>query len=209
MSKTIKNLLLYATFFAAVYAVVYYGGLYYYKVQADQAAPPQAYLHHYVYKEPYIDGPPEFQQDIENALATIKEVSPEQYEDVCKYCVQVKLIESDSSYAATINRTGTIRVFNWYYDLTNGKGSLYNMERMLVHESAHAIQYAQGRGTESKMQLESEALVAERQLLTALMISTDIIEQVAGDHLLETRWWEESGSIIAKDNCLESAMGRN
>lgn len=202
MSKTIKNLLLYAVFLAVVYAVSYHGYIYYYKVQTDQAPPPQAYLYHYAFNEPYIDGPEEFQQHIKNALATIKEFSPEQYEDVCKYCVQVKLIEGDSSYAATINRTGTIRVCNWYYNLTDQEGSLRNMERMLVHESAHAVQYALGRGKEPKTHLEAEALAAERKLLNALDVPPELIEQVAGDHLLETRWWE-------KDADIWNAMGRN
>lgn len=202
MSKTIKNLLLYAVFLAVVHAVSYHGYIYYYKVQTDQAPPPQAYLYHYAFNEPYIDGPEEFQQHIKNALATIKEFSPEQYEDVCKYCVQVKLIESDSSYAATINRTGTIRVYNWYYNLTDQEGSLHNMERMLVHESAHAVQYALGRGKEPKAYLEAEALAAERKLLNALDVPPELIEQVAGDHLLETRWWE-------KDADIWNAMGRN
>lgn len=203
MSKTIKSLLLYIVFLAAVYAVTYHGYIYIYKVRADQAPPPQAYLHHYVHNEPYIDGPPEFQQDIKNALATIKEASPEQYEDVCKYCVQVKYVDVPTDNAGMAKHK-TIFIFATGYEdaLANLSFNEYRFESMIIHEAEHLIQYANNGSKIPIEQREAEALAAERKLLTALDVPPELIEQVAGEHLLETRWWE-------KDADIWNAMGRN
>jgi len=201
MSKTIKSLLLYAVFLAVVYAVSYHGYIYYYKVQTDQAPPPQAYLYHYAFNEPYIDGPEEFQQHIKNALATIKEFSPEQYEDICKYCVQIKFVSKDTEkVAASTNKSRIIKIYtNGYKQAEERK---YALEQTLVHEAAHLLQYEEQREHQPKEQREAEALAAERKLLNALDVPPEFIEQVAGEHLLEIRWWEY-------DQDLSESMGRN
>jgi hypothetical protein len=194
-----KNILLTVILCVVTYYGVYYGTKYYLAVRADRAIPPQAYLHHYIHKEPYIGGPPEFKEDVKKALATIQKVSPEQYEDVVRYCVRVKLIDLQTKNAGMAKHK-TIYVFKRGY--TESSCNQYSLENMLVHETTHLIQYAQQKGNEPIEQREAEALAAERKLLTALEVPPEEIERIAGDHLLKTRWWED-------DKDIWNAMGRN
>ena len=200
MPDKIKKLFRFALLLAAVYLVTYYGSRYYLMIKRDLAPPPQAYLHHYVHKEPYIQGPPEFQKDVKNALATIKKVSPEQYEDVCKYCVYIELADLNVSIAASVNSNskGTIAVYEKRY--CSAIQNNYYVERILVHETTHLIQFTKDSTTDSIEKDEAEALAAERQLLTALEVPPETIDQVAGNQLLETRWWEKD---------IRNAMGRD
>ncbi|MGS0765918.1 hypothetical protein [Syntrophomonas curvata] len=200
MPDKIKKLFRFALLLAAVYLVTYYGSRYYLMIKRDLAPPPQAYLHHYVHKEPYIQGPYEFQKDVKNALATIKKVSPEQYEDVCKYCVYIELADLSTKISALANNR-TVYVFRERYD--KDKDSQYYIERILVHETTHFIQQSENRVKNVPAEKsEAEALASERQLLTALKVPPDIIAQVAGDQLLQLEWWKDNTQI-------RNAMGRN
>lgn len=199
--RKFKNICLAIILLTVLYCSIYHGTKYYIAVRADRAVPPQAYLHHYIHKEPYIGGPPEFKEDVKKALATIQKVSPEQYEEIVNYCIRIKLVNIETNLAAGMAKYKTVFIFNDKGYLVT-KDKTHFLEQLLVHETTHLVQYAQQRGSEPIEQREAEALSAERNLLAMLGVPPDKIERIAGDDLLKTRWWED-------DKDIWNAMGRN
>lgn len=187
-----KNILLAVILLVALYYSVYYGTKYYLAVRADRAVPPQAYLHHYIHKEPYIEGPPEFREDVKKALATIQKVSPEQYEEICSYAITIRQIDyritkSGVAWADTEHNQIFIS------DELSVSLNPYQLLTTLVHESKHLSQN-QNMDAEQK---EREAVLAEKTLLIALDIDQSIIEQLINEQRFESRWWEEERKLPA------------
>lgn len=135
--------------------------------------------------EPQIVGPPEFQEDIKNALALLKEKAPDHYEKVCKNVVSINLVDDGPSNAWV----GSVIIYISKKKLDSFSSDKYYLPVTLVHETVHVIQFRNGALLGSE-QTEREALAAERDALQKLGAPPDYIERVAGEHLLETRWWE-------------------
>lgn len=189
----IKKTLCYGLLLAAAYFITYHAA-YTILTYKKQGITLTAFTYHLTEHEPYIEGSPDFQEDVKKALVIINEASPEQYADISKYCIQVKLVDGSTTHplAAWSTKNGSLQVYsNWYQECKKNNHEYY-MERMLVHETAHFIQYADNQWDDDAVQREAGALAAERKLLTALNVSPKIIETVAGEHLLETRWWEDN-----------------
>lgn len=191
MLSKIKSLIGWTVLLLAVFCLSY-GCKYLWYVWTDQVPPPQAYLHHYVNKEPYIDGPPEFQQDIKKALATIEEVSPEQYAEMCSYAVQIKLINHK------ITKSGVAWAdadYNQIYisDDLSVELNPYQLLTTLVHESKHLSQ----NPNMDAEQKEREAVLAEKILLEALDVEESIIVQFTNEQRFDSKWWEEERQFPA------------
>ncbi|MGE5423612.1 MAG: hypothetical protein ACM3QW_10130 [Ignavibacteriales bacterium] len=196
MSK-LKNILLYCLGCVMLWAACYYGTHYYMDLRSDRVVPPQAYLYHYIHQEPYIEGPPAFQENIKKALATVEKVSPEQYKDIEKYCIRVRLDDRYNKVSAVAYNSTVYVIKNRY---NKDKNCVYYLERLVIHEATHLKQYEQNQGSETIEKREAESLASERKLLRNLKIPPADIERVAGDHLLKTRWWEKVNKNV---------MGRN
>jgi len=190
--RKFKNVFLAVILLTVLYCSIYHGTKYYIAVRADRAVPPQAYLHHYIHNTPYIEGPPEFREDVQNALATIQKVSPEQYEEICSYAVIIRQINS------RITKSGVAwadTLHNQIYISNDLSVELnpYQLLTTLVHESKHLSQN-QNMDAEQK---EREAVLAEKTLLIALDIDQSIIEQLINEQRFESRWWEEERTFPA------------
>lgn len=190
--RKFKNVFLAVILLTVLYCSIYHGTKYYIAVRADRAVPPQAYLHHYIHNTPYIEGPPEFREDVKKALATIQKVSPEQYEEICSYAVIIRQINS------RITKSGVAwadTLHNQIYISNDLSVELnpYQLLTTLVHESKHLSQN-QHMDAEQK---EREAVLAEKTLLVALDIDHAIIKQLINEQRFESRWWEEERTFPA------------
>lgn len=190
--RKFKNVFLAVILLTVLYCSIYHGTKYYIAVRADRAVPPQAYLHHYIHNTPYIEGPPEFREDVQNALATIQKVSPEQYEEICSYAVIIRQINS------RITKSGVAwadTLHNQIYISNDLSVELnpYQLLTTLVHESKHLSQN-QHMDAEQK---EREAVLAEKTLLVALDVDHAIIKQLINEQRFESRWWEEERTFPA------------
>lgn len=190
--RKFKNVFLAVILLTVLYCSIYHGTKYYIAVRADRAVPPQAYLHHYIHNTPYIEGPPEFREDVQNALATIQKVSPEQYEEICSYAVIIRQIDyriTKSGVAWADTEHNQIFISDELSVALNP----YQLLTTLVHESKHLSQN-QNMDAEQK---EREAVLAEKTLLIALDIDQSIIEQLINEQRFESRWWEEERKLPA------------
>ena len=190
--RKFKNVFLAVILLTVLYCSIYHGTKYYIAVRADRAVPPQAYLHHYIHNTPYIEGPPEFREDVKKALATIQKVSPEQYEEICSYAVIIRQINS------RITKSGVAwadTLHNQIYISNDLSVELnpYQLLTTLVHESKHLSQN-QHMDAEQK---EREAVLAEKTLLVALDVDHAIIKQLINEQRFESRWWEEERTFPA------------
>jgi hypothetical protein len=190
--RKFKNVFLAVILLTVLYCSIYHGTKYYIAVRADRAVPPQAYLHHYIHNTPYIEGPPEFREDVKKALATIQKVSPEQYEEICSYAVIIRQINS------RITKSGVAwadTLHNQIYISNDLSVELnpYQLLTTLVHESKHLSQN-QHMDAEQK---EREAVLAEKTLLVALDVDHAIIKQLINEQRFESRWWEEERKLPA------------
>lgn len=146
--------------------------------------PPPAYAAKTIPSEPTIEGPPEFQADVQKALAFLKEKSPERYENVCLHTHSVKLVTEQvkpNAFAWT-DITGTVYVNNSLYfrHFNDRSGNImvaYPLPLTLVHETTHLVQLEQKRPWTGEA-AEREALAAERDFLHALGMPPEIIDKI-------------------------------
>lgn len=130
--------------------------------------------------EPQITGPPEFQEDVKNALALIKEKAPEHYKLSCDNVLSIDLSEAHPEWEAWVNSV-IIYISKVNYDKYR-KVNPYYLHILLAHETTHVVQFRQGRLKTPREEREREALAAEREILLKLDCPEHIIKQ------REVRW---------------------
>lgn len=144
-----------------------------------------------------IRGPKGFQEDVQATLDMLEERSLEHYREVKTHIRAISLAETNEenkNWGGYFTALGEAFLTRHHYDLYLERSELlilpeYALALVLIHEAEHLKQYREGREYSGE-QAEREALAAERSLLEALGADAEDIEKIAGDHLLETRWWE-------------------
>lgn len=138
--------------------------------------------------EPEITGPPEFQQEVKEAIAVMKEKAPNHYNRLCEFVEKIELSDDKpKEYLAWTNSQNHIIYFNSKsYPAHLQRYGKYAVYCTLAHETAHQIQFQYPQVTD-KREKESQALSAERDILKQLGAPSDIINQLAGEHILK-RW---------------------
>ena len=150
--------------------------------------------------EPEIIGPPEFQAEVKEAIAVMKEKAPNHYKCLCSLVEKIELTSDDppteKSFAWTDSKEPVI-YFNSkryqehlkYRNDASIRGGKYIIPILLAHETAHRIQFEYYQVTDAR-ELESQALAAERDLLKKLGLSQETVNQFSGEHLLKEKWWD-------------------
>ena len=150
-----------------------------------------------------INGPEEFKTDIEEAIALIKEHSYEQFVEVVTNIIIVELEEEETEFEAySISPIKQAFMSQRLYDAINNDPKFRNetylpsfaLASFLVHEATHIRLYEE-RKPYKGIEGEREALAAERRLLESLGVDKETIEYFAGEHKLETRWWENAPNL--------------
>lgn len=138
--------------------------------------------------EPEITGPPEFQQEVKEAIAVMKEKAPNHYNRLCELVEKIELSNDkpDEYLAWTNSNNHTIYFNSKSYPAHFQRYGKYSVCCTLAHETAHQIQFQYPQVTD-KREKESQALSAERDILKQLGAPSDIINQLAGEHILK-RW---------------------
>lgn len=149
--------------------------------------------------EPIIEGPPEFQKEIKDTLALIKEKAPTHYQNVCRYIKGIKLTNEEISHRipAWTNDSGILYVSNSGYadhlkinTLSDMRMGRYFFVMLLAHETAHQLEIERNQLANIEEE-EHQALAAERDILKLIGVDTKTIETLTGDHVLQQRWWED------------------
>lgn len=155
--------------------------------------PVMAYYEHYVKHQPYIEGPDDFKQQVNEALALIKEKSPQQYEEICDNAVRIKWVDykrTKSGVAWANQKYMEIYIVDVLFESTHP----YALQVTLVHEAKHLTQNPAYTNAEQR---EREAVLAERTLLVALGVDEATIEQLTGEQRFASKWWEEEKLVQA------------
>lgn len=188
MSRVVRTISLYVLYF-----LVGAGLMYGYRYFTMDTAPPQAYTAKPAPSEPTIEGPPEFQADVQKALAFLKEKSPEQYKNICLYVHHVQFTDelAKANAFAWINSTGNVYInISKYLNHIKNRSEdaaimiAYPLPLTLVHETAHLKQMEQNRPSTGEA-AEREALAAERDLLRALNVPPEIIDKIVTEQRIK------------------------
>lgn len=147
--------------------------------------------------EPEIIGPPEFQAEVKEAIAVMKEKAPNHYKCLCSLVEKIELSDnppSDKAFAWTNPQSTTIYFNSKLYSehlkhCHNDTGSKYAVHILLAHETAHRIQFKYYQITDIR-EIEAQALAAERDLLKQFGLPQETINQISGDHKLQEKWWD-------------------
>lgn len=183
-----RMLLMFAAFF--LFCV---GGVYGWNAIKGESSPlARPTIAKAVPSDPVIEGSPEFIIDMGNALALLRDKSPEHYSKVRKYIRLVKLSDSlqDNTAGGEVTLEGNIHINRRAYELYRKHPKNPFPIRVLVHEAQHMERDEKAGRIVVGEETEREALAAERDMLRALGVSQDVIEKVAGEQLLLKRWWE-------------------
>lgn len=141
-----------------------------------------------------IEGSERFKQKIEESLEYLEEHYNEGYLDICKYVEYIGAIRVEDyfAYSKPDERKIYFSKECFEYEWTDPGRSLrveWIIPVTLIHETQH-IKDFERRTFSTVYQLEKWALEAEREFFRAMGVDEETIEEVAGEHLLETRWWE-------------------
>ncbi|HHV36128.1 MAG TPA: hypothetical protein GXX59_11280 [Syntrophomonadaceae bacterium] len=149
--------------------------------------------------EPEITGPPEFQQEVKEAIAVIKEKAPIHHYFLCKFVTKIETSDNppnDKFFSWTNSQSPTIyfnpKLYSGHLQHKNdptrriGKYAIYSA---LAHETAHRIQFKHLQLADQR-EIEAQALAAERDILKQLEVPQDIINRISGNHILNEEWWE-------------------
>jgi len=168
--------------------------------------------------EPAIVGDAAFKKDIKEALSFLKNHSPQDYAQICKYVRTIRLYngQNSSTYAFGIVFYSKNSYLNDKSVQSNSKYyPTYPIARTLIHESTHCKQIDREPLTSvidciclflhidfPTIRLsEGEALAAERKFLAHLGTPQSVINDVAGEQLLADKWW-----LTAKGNNIFNSL---
>lgn len=152
-----------------------------------------------------IIGPSDFKSDVEQALALLKEKSPEDYKLVINYTTQIENNTSGAMGRLNVIVLGGMFInynsFNQYTSKLNSNDKVICMAGVIVHENYHIYMHEKGivaypkmfAGQEDKSgisQLENEILAfsKERRLYNKLGAPTYIINSASLDKISDTNY---------------------
>ncbi|MGE5483690.1 MAG: hypothetical protein ACM3X4_01590 [Ignavibacteriales bacterium] len=147
-----------------------------------------------------IEGPEDFQDNIEHALKLIEWKSPGQFKDVRRLVKKIGLVQNSPApgLAAYCDSRDGIYFVQEQYDAILKQAeahppAVYAIPALLVHETTHLVQVQEGRPANSE-EGEREALQAEKGLLLSLGLPFDVVENACSDDRLRSRHWEALGA---------------
>lgn len=196
MKKGIIKEIIEAVLWVALCIGIWYIGLNYDLVPEKQAAPAPAasQAQEKAPGEPEIIGPPEFQTEVKEAIAVIKEKAPNHYKCLCSLVEKIELSDNPpNDYFAWTAPENPVIYFSTkaYSEHMRQKNNISRIGKhfvymVLVHETAHRIQFKYYQITDTQ-ESEAQALAAEKDLLKKLGVPQGTINQLSGGHVLQEK----------------------
>lgn len=143
--------------------------------------------------EPEAIGPPEFQTEVKDALALMKEKAPNHYYAVCSIIKKIILTDEMPPEATEDTTAWTAPDRNSIYITSNGykrhlqvqtqptRLGVYFIPLAIIHETAHQIEY-QFNQISTDVEEENIALAAERDFLRLLGLTDEAVLSIIGSH---------------------------